>query len=263
MKYLFLLFLSGLTLFSNAQAPTHKLSRDSVRYYQKELNKLWRNNYDSLKNSDRYKEIAGKLNRKNREKVVTVELLANTGLYFTDFKKLNQRLKSIGQEEIKTVVPSLGLSLAAGRRIMTYGIELNSYVFGNKNADFKGMHSRFYLGTNLFKKSPIVLHPQIGYTISFLNMFIDKSSTQTNFNTLFTGQANTVNLTHSQKYLDFALGLKFKSPKSENFYWQFFKAGYRYALKDVAWKMRGGDIINAPVDRNNQFYFQLCLGFDR
>lgn len=263
MKYFFLIFLSGLALFSNAQIPNQKPVKDSVKYYQRELNKLWRSNYDSLKNSDRYKEIVGKLNNKNGGKVVTVELLANIGLYFTDFKNLNKRLKSIGQEEIKTTVPGLGASLAIGKPIMTYGVELNGYVFDNKNASFKGVHGRFYIATNLFKKSPIVLHPQVGYVGSFLNMYIHKSAAQANFNDLFTGQASTINLTHSQNYLDFALGLKLKSPKAANFYWQIFRAGYRYGLKDVAWQMRGGDIINAPVDRNNQFYFQFCLGFDR
>ena len=146
---------------------------------------------------------------------------------------------------------------------MTYGLELNSYAFDNKSASFKGMHMRFYVATNLFKKSPIVLHPQIGYGTSILNMFIHKSPNQVGFDNLFQTQANTVQLGHNQNYLDLALGLKFKSPKAENFYWQFLRAGYRLGLKDEPWKMRGGTITNAPTDRNNQFYFQLCLGFDR
>jgi hypothetical protein len=265
MKKLTIASLLLLTLATNKKGITQtlKLPRDSVRYYQKELNQLWKSTYDSLKNSDRYKEINSKLDIKNRQKTVTVELLANLGLYFTDFKNLNARLKSIGQNEIKTMVPSAGASLAIGYPIMTYGLELAGYVFDNSTASFKGVHGRFFLATNLFKKSAIVLNPQVGIAGSFLNMFIHKSAPQTSFNTLFSGQGNTINLTHSQNYLDFALGLKFRPPKSENFYWQFFRAGYRYALKDVAWKMRGGDIIDAPVDRNNQFYFQLCLGFDR
>ena len=261
MKYSLLLLFIALTLYSKGQAPNQKLSKDSVRYYQRELNKMWRTTYDSMKNSDRYKEITGKL--KNKDKVVTVELLANVGLYFTDFKNLNLRLKSIGQEEIKTMVPSIGASLAVGKPIMTYGLELNSYAFDNKSASFKGMHMRFYVATNLFKKSPIVLHPQIGYGTSILNMFIHKSPNQVGFDNLFQTQANTVQLGHNQNYLDLALGLKFKSPKAENFYWQFLRAGYRLGLKDEPWKMRGGTITNAPTDRNNQFYFPLCLGFDR
>jgi hypothetical protein len=142
-------------------------------------------------------------------------------------------------------------------------MELSGYTFDNKTASFKGIHARFYLATNLFKKSPIVLHPQIGIAGSFLNMFIHKSPSQVNFNNLFTGQANTINLTHSQDYLDLALGLKFRGRKSENFYWQFFRAGYRYAFNEEVWKMRGGEIINAPVDKNNQFYIQFCIGFDK
>ena len=261
MKYTLLLVLSSLTLICKAQAPNQKLSKDSVRFYQRELSKMWRTTYDSLKNSDRYREISSKL--KNKNKVVTVELLANIGLYFTDFENLNLRLKSIGQEEVKTMVPSLGASIAVGKPIMTYGVELNSYAFDNKSASFKGMHMRFYVATNLFKKSPIVLHPQIAFGTSILNMFIHKSPNQVGFENLFQTQANTVNLRHDQNYLDFALGLKLKGRKAENFYWQFLRAGYRIGLKDEPWKMRGGTITNTPTDRNNQFYIQLCLGFDR
>lgn len=261
MKYSLLLFITVLTLPGKGQSPHQKLSKDSIRYYQKELNEITRKTYDSLKNSDRYKEITKKL--ENKQKVVTIELLANISVYFSDFKNLNLRLQSIGQEQVKKMVPSVGVSLAFGKPIMTYGIELNSYAFDNSSASFKGMHMRFYLGTNLFKKSPIVLHPQIGYGISILNMFIHKSPNEISFDNLFRTQGNTVQLGHNQNYLDFALGLKLKSPKAEHFYWQFLRAGYRLGLKDQPWKMRDGIITNAPTDRNNQFYIQLCLGFDR
>lgn len=261
MKYSVLLLFIVFTLAGKGQAPNQKLSKDSVRYYQRELNNMWRTTYDSLKGSDRYQAITSRL--KNKKKVVTIELLANVGLYFTDFKQLNLRLKSIGQDEIKTMVPSLGASLAVGKPIMTYGFEFNTYTFDNKSASFKGLHMRFYAGTNLFKKSPIVLHPQIGYSTSILNMFIHKSSGQVAFDNLFQTQANTVQLRHVQDYLDFALGLKFNSPKTENFYWQFLRVGYRVGLREEAWRMRGGTISNAPTDRNNQFYVQFCLGFDR
>lgn len=260
MKHLLITLLIGFTISANAQSPNPKLSKDSVRYYQGQLNKMWRTTFDSLKNSERYKAISGRL--KNKARVVTVELLANAGLYFTDFKNLNQRLKSIGQNEVKTMVPSMGASLAVVNPIMTYGFEMNGYAFDNRSASFKGIHLRFYVATNLLKKSPIVFHPQIGFAGSYLNMFIHKSPAQTGFDNLFQTQANTVTLRHGQSYLDFALGLKLKS-KAENFYWQFLRAGYRLGLKEAPWKMRGGTIINSPMDRNNQFYIQFCLGFDR
>jgi hypothetical protein len=110
------LFLSS-AILCQAQTPDRPLSKDSVKYYQRELNKLWRSNYDSLRNSDRYKEITEKLKTKNRAKVATVELLANIGLYFTDFKNLNERLKASGHEEIKKMVPSFGASLAVGSQL--------------------------------------------------------------------------------------------------------------------------------------------------
>lgn len=261
MKYLFSALLLCLTFSAVGQNPDQKLSKDSVRFYQRELNKMWRSTFDSLKNSEKYKEITNKLN--NKAKVITVELLANVGLYFTDFKNLNERLKSIGQDEIKTMVPSIGASIAVGKPILTYGMEINSYTLENKDASFKGLHMRFYIGTNLFKKSPIVLHPQVGYGTSIMNMFIDRTVNQNDFNNLFQTQANTVKLNHNQNYFDFALGLKFKSPRVDNLHWQFLRAGYRIGVKQEPWKVNGKTISNSPTDRNNQFYIQLCLGFDR
>jgi hypothetical protein len=260
MKYI--LFLAPLiaTSVCKAQAPQQKLSKDSVRYYKREMGKLWRDAHDSVKNSARYQEITSKL--KNKEKTITVELLANIGVYITDFKNLNQRLASIGQTAVKTMVPSLGVSVTVSKPILAYGLELNSYTLDNRTASFKGLHTRFYAATNIFKKSHIVLHPQVGYALSILNMYVHKSPNQIGFNDLFQSQANAIQLEHDQNYLDLGLGIKYRPRKADDFYWQFLRVGYRIGLKDEAWKMRGGTIINAPKDRNNQFYLQLCLGFD-
>jgi hypothetical protein len=264
MKYSCFFLLPFFALSTIAQVPQTKLPKDSITYYRKELNDLWKNTFDSLKNSEKYKELYSKLypNQKKNGKIVRVELLAYAGLYFTDFKNLNARLKMLGEEEIKSLVPSVGASLAVGLPIMTYGIELSSYVFDNKSASFRGAHFRFYIGTNIFKKGPIVLHPQLGYSASILNLYIHGQTSSTNFNDLFTTQANTVQLSNLNNYLDFALGLKLKG-STENFYWQFLRVGYRYGLKEQQWSMRDGDIADAPYDRNNQFYIQFCLGFDR
>jgi hypothetical protein len=263
MKYLFFAFLLSSAILTNAQSPDQKLSRDSVRYYQRELGKFWRESFDSLKKSDRYKTIINKLNPGNRQKNVTVELLANAGIFFNDFKNLNTRLKSIGQEEVNNIMPSAGLGLAIGFPVLIYGVDFSSYIFENSTASFKGGYARFFIGTNLFKKGRIALNPQIGFTRSYLNMFIDRSSGQADLDDLFSTRSNSVNLTHSTNYLDFALGFKLKSSTKEPFYWQFLRVGYRYGLKDAAWSIRDGELQNPPRDRNNQFYVQLCLGFDR
>lgn len=260
MKPLLILLLSCAAVPLHAQ--NQKLSRDSARLYLQELNNLRQSVNDSLTNSPRYKELLAKVRPENR-KVITVELLANFGVYFTDFKNLNERLRSMGIEEIKKPVPSMGISVTVNKPIMSYGVELNSYVLSNKSASFKGVQTRFFTGTNLFRNWPIVLHPQIGYTGSFLNMFISKPAAQTNFNDLFLTQANNVQLRHGQDYLDMALGLKFKHRHEKNFYWQFLRIGYRYGLKEQEWKMQKGTLLNAPKDRNNQFYLQFCIGFDR
>ena len=263
MRYLLFVVFISLTILAKAQAPNQKLSRDSVRYYQKELGNLLNNTFDSLKNSEKYKEITSKLNHGRRSKKVTVELMVNMGLYITDFKNLNSRLKSIGQQEIKSSVPSVGVSLAIGFPNLTYGCELSSYTLSNKTAIFKGIHDRFYIATNVFRKGKVALHPQVGISSSILNMFIPSHQSQPNFDNLFLTQPNTVQLTHMANYLDFAFGLKLKSSTKDPFYWQIFRIGYRYGLTEVAWTRKNDELLNAPKDRNNQIYFQFCLGFDK
>ena len=253
------LFLS-LLFYTNAQSSKQKLPKDSVRYYQKEFNKLTATTYDSLKNSAKYKELRSKLDK--NEKNVRIELLASAGLYFNDFTNLNARLKSLGQKEVGKTSPSVGVTLAVGYPVMIYGVDIGAYVFDNSTSSFKGFHARVFAGTHLFKRSPIVLNPQIGYAGSILEMYVHKSSNPINLNDLFTTQSNTVQLNHSNDYVDFTLGFKLKSPKRDNFYWQFLRIGYRYGLKETTWSKRGAELIDPPKDRNNQYYFQFCLGFD-
>jgi hypothetical protein len=256
-------FLLGLCLpfFTLAQSNKQVLSKDSIRYYQNELHNIWKSTYDSVRNSERYKELNSKLSQ--HQKVVRVELLANFGLYINDFKNLNARLQSIGQKGSSKAAPSLGLTLAIGFPVMIYGFDLSGYTLGNKTTDFKGMHGRFFIGTHIFKKSPIILNPQIGYAFSYLNMYLRRSPTSPNFNDLFTTQSNAVGLIHQNNYLDFTLGFKLKSPGKENFYWQFLRVGYRYGLKEAAWEGQDTKINDAPKDRNNQMFIQICIGFDR
>ena len=262
MRYFLICFLFFLTINADAQSNQKRLSQDSVRYYAKEINNMRKAAYDSIQNSARYREIMNRLSPR-KSKTVTIELLANVGTYFNRFSGLNARLTSIGQEPIKRMTPSAGVSLAAGYPRIVYGFEMAAYIFDNKSASFKGFHGRLFVGTNIFKRSKIVLNPQIGYATSHLNMFINKSQGQSNFNDLFSTQANYVQLFHSADYLDLAMGFKFNNSREEPFYWQFLRVGYRYGIKEEAWYKRGGDLLNPPKDRNNQFYIQFCLGFDR
>jgi hypothetical protein len=260
MKYLRVFVWLLFPLYNFAQVPEQKLSKDSFRYYRREVYELQKKTYDSLVNSERYKYLADRLNRNRR--VMRVELLVNLGLYFNDFENLNVRLKSLGQKELKPMSPSAGITLAFGFPTMTYGFDLSTYAFDNSTASFKGAHARVFIGAHLLKKSPIVLNPQIGYAGSMMNLIIHRPAGSNNFNDLFTAQSNSAQISHINDYLDFTLGFKAKGAKRENFFWQFLRVGYRYGLKEKAWSKRGGGFVDAPKDRNNQFFIQFCFGFD-
>ena len=87
MKFLFILSFVCLAATAQAQDPLPKLSKDSARYYLRELDELRLAPKDSLENSDRYKQLVARLIPANR-KIIRVELLAHPGAYINDFTKI-------------------------------------------------------------------------------------------------------------------------------------------------------------------------------
>ena len=124
MKLLFCVLLLTTTLFLHSQTTEQKLSKDSVKYYQAELSKLYKANYDSLKNSEEYKFLTTKLKSKSEENF-GVELIFILGYQHNDYTNLNQRLVSLNLNEIKSSMSQIGVGLAFRFNKVIFGYDMN------------------------------------------------------------------------------------------------------------------------------------------
>ena len=256
-KLLSILFL--LPLISFSQTPKNRLSRDSVAYYQKQLRQLTTETYDSLKNSEKYKEIMNKLNhnQKNNTSNFGVELTVFAGLQLNNYNNLNSRLNSLNVKNQKTLLMPIGVGLAFRFNKIIFGYDMTPAMIGNNSS---GAYFHGYVSTNMLRAKNWIFSPQFGYGGQNFTVRIPTQSSSANFNSYFTTSANQVEVRHSTSVLDFAIAVKLHVPKREP-YIPLFRAGYRYGLKNKAWEVKNGTSTNAPLDRNSNFYLQLMFGF--
>lgn len=259
MKKALLPVLFLLPFISFSQSIKQRLSKDSIAYYQKQLRQMTIDTYDSLKNSEKYKEILGKLNQnpKNYTSNFGVELTVFAGLQINNYNSLNARLKSLNVKEQKTLLMPIGVGLAFRFNKIIFGYDMTPAMIGNNSS---GAYFHGYVSTNMIKAKNWIFSPQFGYGGQNFTVRIQTQSSSINFNSYFTTSANQVEVRHSTSVLDFALAVKLHVPKREP-YIPLFRAGYRYGLKNKTWEVRNGTSTNAPLDRNSNFYLQLMFGF--
>jgi hypothetical protein len=255
MKLLFCVLLFLTTLLLHSQTSDQKLSKDSVKYYQAELSKLYKANYDSLKNSEEYKFLTTKLKSKSEENF-GVELIFILGYQHNDYTNLNERLVSLNLNEIKPSMSQIGVGLAFRFNKVITGYDMN-VLLGDRAS---GGYLHIYASTNLLKTKRFIFSPQIGYGRQSVTYKYKVQSPATDFNSYFTAP-NKVEIYHSNSVVDFALAFKLY-PKTDNYnYLSLFRIGYRYGLKEKPWKINDGNSSGAPYDRNSNFYLQLIIGF--
>lgn len=246
-------------MLSIAQSSNQKLSKDSTRYYQMQLRSMSKAAYDSMVNSQKYKEISQKLNlngQGNADKF-GVELTFFSGLQSNDYVNLNARLSSLGVKKINTLLLPVGVGLAFRFNKIVVGYDMTPTMVGDNSS---GGYIHGYLSTNVIKTKKWIFSPQFGYGGQSVIVRIPTQSSSSSFNSYFTTSANQVEVTHNSSVLDFGIAIKL-FPKNRNTYVPLFRAGYRYGTKEKAWKIKNGNSTDAPMDRNSNFYVHLMLGF--
>jgi hypothetical protein len=259
MKYLFFVFLLSLALVTYSQSSKQKVSKDSIRYYRTELNKLTRATYDSMINSEKYKQLQGKLNPdgKKANENFGVELTVFAGVQVNDITNLNARLKLLKIEEKKTLMGNVGIGLAFRFNKVVIGYDMTPIMGGDKST---GGYIHGYLSTNTIKSKKWIFSPQIGLGGQGITTRITTPSSSTNFNSYFTSSANQVEINHSTTLVDLAVVFKRYNDKTGR-HIPLLRIGYRYGLKDETWTVESGYSTDAPSDRLSNYYFQLQIGF--
>ncbi len=259
MKNVIIAFLVSCPSISIAQSSNQKLSKDSIRYYQRQLREISKAAYDSMVTSEKYKEVSRKLNPNGQSSSDNfgVELTFFSGLQTNDYANLNTRLSSLGIKKVNTLLLPVGIGLAFRFNKIVVGYDMTPLMVGDNST---GAYFHGYLSTNVIKTKKWIFSPQVGYGGQGVTVRIPTQSASSNFNSYFTTSSNQVEVKHSNSVLDFAIAVKLYT-KNKNTYVPLFRAGYRHGVTEKAWEIKNGNSTNAPVDRNSNFYVQLMLGF--
>ncbi len=259
MKKLLIVLIGLLPSLSYSQTNNQKLSKDSIRFYRQQLSELSRATYDSMIRSDRYKVLLDKLqqNGKRIDDNFGVELCGFTGIQINNYESLNSRLSSLNIEKKRTLALPIGIGLAFRFNKFIVGYDMTPTLVGDNSS---GAYIHGYVSTNIIRTKKWIFSPQLGYGGQSITTRIKTKSSASDFNSYFTTSANQVELRHSNSVLDFAIAFKFVPPKN-NGYVPLFRMGYRHGIKSKEWEVKNGNSLNAPIDRNSNFYFQIMLGF--
>jgi hypothetical protein len=216
-------------------------------------------NYDSLVNSEKYKQIINRLNPngKKANNNFGVELTFLLGFQINNPSKLIARLKSLNINQNSTSLLTIGVGLAFRFNKIIAGYDMTPFMSGNNST---GGYIHGYLSTNVIRTNRWIFSPQLGYGAQTITVRVPTQSTSSNFNSYFTTSANQVELKHSNSLVDFAIALKF-IPSNRYTYVPLVRYGYRYAINEKPWQIHNGISTDAPMDRNSNFYLQLMLGF--
>jgi hypothetical protein len=102
--------------------------------------------------------------------------------------------------------------------------------------------------------------PGIGIGLQWLKLNLERKKAAENFDDLILASGNISRLEHLVPVADFSLWFRFKkaerSAKAFAKAFSNFKIGYKQGLRANAWKMRAGELIDAPSDRVSSFYLQ-------
>lgn len=241
MKYSLTAVLLLPCLLLQAQDSKLKPAKDSASFYRSELNKLRKDSYDSLVNSEKYIELTKKLETYNKEAdKFGVELLGYAGGQINSYPNINQRLRSLNVTEIKTLMGSAGFGLALRFSKLIIGYDMSIVMAGGsqKNTSANGFYIHGYFSTNAIKSKKWIFSPQIGVGTQSITAKVVTVSSANNFDAYFSS-ANQVEIRNANTVLDFAMAFKMLNANTGR-YMPILRTGYRLGLSDKIWEIKNG-----------------------
>ena len=254
MRKLLLMIAFAIPAIAFSQTP--ELSKDSMRFYRKQLQKMRFKTLDSLVNSEEYKAVSAKAYSQKVNRKFGVETYMAIGGQFNKFKNLNERLKSLNVKERPEAQVNFALGLAFRFNKIITGIEVD----GAGGSKIGASAVQLYLSTNAIKFDKVILSPVVGIGSQSFNSDFTVQTPATGFNDYFTGTGgNKFSIQNTSPYLNFGLTLKTIDSKAGSVF-PVLRVGYNYGLQNNRWKIEDGNSANAPKDRINGFYAQLIIG---
>lgn len=203
MKYLFIVFLLSTHFFANGQSTGQIISRDSVEYYQRQLNMLWKNTFDSLKNSDQYNQILSNLKRFTKKSQNYVGFSVFGDVIHSDYRKFNESIGQNGFTPLNSTMYRIGFGMSNKRNRTIKDFYFGIVGFNNKSKKegeaIKTSLSnlfQFDFGYDLIRSRVLDIYPFMGLSIRFSNLNYSKSkqtnSSYTNITNIITNNQDVV-----------------------------------------------------------------------
>jgi hypothetical protein len=180
------------------------------------------------------------------------------GVHFMLVPGLNERLEEINHRSILPGYYSFGFGIQYGP----------GRAFGSTDAVLLwDLHQpvSWQLQTSfhywLLDGEKTAIAPGVGIGLQWLKLDIERENAAENFTDLIRGSGNVSRLEHLVPMADFSLSFRFKkAERSSRAFAQAlsnFRIGYKHGLLANAWKMRAGELVDAPADRLSSFYLQF------
>ncbi len=173
MKILFVV-LTLLPFLSISQSSRNIPTVDSVEYYQKELGKLWRQNFDSLQKSERFLKLQTNFNRAIQKRNDYTGLVLFSDIAHSDYRSFNSVISQSGFPELKPLSVRVGIGISHKRANTMLDMYFGSIGFGNGSykdseyirTSFSNLF-QFDLGFDVFNIERISLYPYGGISLRF------------------------------------------------------------------------------------------------
>ena len=222
LSILTLAFIIPLFVTAQKREPTPK---DSIKIYQKQLQKLWKNTYDSLRASENFKEVTGNIKRLRGNSQRYGGALIFMDIVHSDYTKFNQSIVASGFAPLKSnhIRFGFGVSNKSGKAITDFHFAVIGFNNKSKQGDEKiktSLSSLFHFdyGYDLTKSDVVDIYPFLGVSIRTSNLNYEKPAevnpNYTNISNILNNN-QTTNSTSMKPGFQAGLGIDFKISSSK------------------------------------------------
>ncbi len=201
------LLVGAIPLFTCAQTSSAKTHKDSVAYYQGELNKLRHKTTDSLMKTDEYKALADELKHQKQKSEGYSGMVVYGDIAHTDYANFNNSIVQNGFSAMQPMSFRFGFGVSAKTRRTMLDFYFATAGLNNKSTkgdeNIKSSFSNLLqldLGCDLLKSKTFSLYPYVGLSLRASDLSYSKpvqtNSSYTNITNIISNDQST----HSESF---------------------------------------------------------------
>jgi hypothetical protein len=263
--------LTIIPFFANSQSNKKGRLVDSTEYYQKEIGKLWRQNFDSLRKSKKYLSLRSNVVKAIQKRNDYTGLVLYTDIAHSDYKTFNSTLSQNGFSELNPIAIRLGLGISHKRGNAMYDMYFGTVGFGNKatknneriRTSFSNLF-QFDFGIDILNVEQVSFYPFGGLSLRFSELKYhrsgDPNSNYTFLSNMRTDE-NSVSLESTRLGYQYGVGFDYAFAYNKERTYKtivFIKAGVNKPFKMDTYKSEGIPDYNPQIKQGD---WLLSIGF--